>query len=261
MTLIELPTLSRLRILWRAAWPTVVAVLVLIVFAAVLHFRAQAAAENAREAKRLAEKDSLEAKGLIVSAQESQKALDSRVKALTGQNAALAAELDKARKAAKGARVVGVVAASTGPGKARGAAPEAPARPEGDEAPSAAPCLVSEGDDVEIRADEVLLQTKAGNRLLVGTASLWRLNPLPIGPVFSGAFQAPVTEAAEVKPVVREATWGAGVYGFCAAEGCGAGPRVALPPVHVWRFQIEADAGATIVGRPSFAAGAVVRFR
>ncbi len=259
MTLIEMPKPSRLRAFARAWWPVAAAVIVALFIA----WKFQAAATREAEARRLAEAETLRQRGLVVVAQTSAKDIAAQVKEMTETNDALKKALENARKATGNARPVAAASASTGPVTAHGEAPAAPQTPAGDTAPSASPCLVSEGDEMEIRADEVVLETRSGNRVLVGTATAYRLNPLPIGPVFGGPFVAPLTEAAEVKRQERPAGWGAGVWAGVTRQGWAVGPAFGLPPVKVWRTQVEVAAGGGLGpgGEWSGGATALVRFR
>ena len=159
---------------------------------------------------------------------------------LAADNADLADALKKAEKAAKGARPIVVVHASTGPVSAAGAARPPPPPPGGEVPAPAAGCLLATGDQGEIRAESVLLQTKAGNLVFVGTASAWRVEPGPPARLFGGQLMAKVAAEAPERP----AGWGFGLAVTAGREGWMVGPVAASPPVRLWRYQGELSVGA-----------------
>ena len=152
------------------------------------------------EARRGAEAEALRAAGQVVVERRDHDHLEAEVERLTEINAELAAALARARRAAPGARPVAVASASTGPVVVE--APQkilTPGVNEIDRAPDV-PCLLAAGDRAELRVDEVVLETRAGNRVLVGAASAWRLEPAPVTRLFSGPFSAPLASAEAVEP-------------------------------------------------------------
>jgi hypothetical protein len=248
--------------------PTLYALGALVLVALALTCKLQRGANAEAEARRLAEAETLRQRGLVVVEQAKGKDLDARVRALTAENETLAAALAKAKKAAPGSRVVGVARASTGPvqvGGAGGAAgdPGSPGSSGSPAAPSSSPlCLLYDGDEGEIEVDQVVLATRGGNRVLVGTAYAYRTNPLPHEPLFGGEFSAPLTEAAEERRETK-AGWGAGAFVTAGRHGYAVGPALALPPFRVWKAQVETVAGAGLGPNGEWQGGlsAVVRFR
>jgi hypothetical protein len=250
---------------------TLIALGAIVLLVLVLAWRLQRGRNAEAEARRLAEAETLRQSGLVVVEQAKGKDLDARVRALAAENQALAAALTKANRAAPGSRVVGVASASTGPVKAHGVGgasgaaggPGSPGPSGNQNAPSSSPlCLLYEGDEGEIQVDEVVLSTKGGNRVLVGTAFAYRTSPLPHEPLFGGEFSAPLTMAAEEKRDTR-AGWGGGAFLAAGRHGYAVGPALALPPLRIWKAQIETVAGAGLGPGGEWSGGlsAVVRFR
>jgi hypothetical protein len=247
---------------------TLYALAALVLVALALTCKLQRGANAEAEARRLAEAETLRQRGLVVVEQAKGRDLDARVRALTEENVTLRDALAKAKKAAPGSRVVGVARASTGPVRVGGTGGAAggsgtPEPSGGQNAPSSSPlCLLYEGDEGEVQVDEVVLATKGGNRVLVGTAYAYRTNPLPHEPLFGGEFSAPLTEAAEERRETK-AGWGAGAFVTAGRHGYAVGPSVALPPLRVWKAQIETVAGAGLGPNGEWLGGAtaVVRFR
>jgi hypothetical protein len=147
-------------------------------------------------AARVSEAHQLETAGQEVVDPETADQLQSEVDELTAANDDLHEALDAAREAAPNTKIVYVTRATTGPVLAGGV----PSAQDGPSTPPAADpsCLLSAGDRGEVRVDEITLETTAGNRLLVGAASAWRLDPERR--LFGGPFSAPLTEAAAVEP-------------------------------------------------------------
>lgn len=149
------------------------------------------------ELRRAAEARELEALGLVVTEKRSREELEHQAAALTEHNASLAAELARARKASPGAHVVATVAASTGPVATSN---DPAAIREHNSSTSTAPCLLTPGDRAEVRVEQVELETRAANHVIVGTATAYRLDPE--ARLFGGPFSAPVTRAYEEPPPV-----------------------------------------------------------
>lgn len=190
---------------------------------------------------------------------------------LLRENGLLREQLERARRAVPAAKPAGIVRASTGaiaaagPPRPPAACPTSPPTEEaGKPAAVCPPCLLAPGDMTELKVDEVLLETKAGAHLLVGTASAWRLEPGPPAPIASGAFQAPFTVAVEKQPSAQPAPrWGLGpAVGVSTGGGLLYGATLASPDVRVpllgWRLSLAATAGAGPGGGAGFVA-AVVR--
>ena len=179
-------------------------------------------------------------------------------------------QLDRARQADPGVRVVEVVRWRTRPeaagGPPRDAAPAdggaggavAPATPG---ATAGAGCLLAAGDLGEVRVVEAQLRGSAGSRVVVGSAEAWRLEPGPPARLFGGPLRAPVEQAVveAERPLPR---WGAGVAVYAGRDGWAAGPAVALPPLRLWGLQGEAvvGAGAGPTGAWQAGATAIVRW-
>lgn len=226
--------------------------LLLMLVAMVLAWRLQAGREAAVTARRLAEEAQLRAEGFLVVEQAKTRDLEREARRLAGENLDLAAELARARAAAPGARVVGTVSASTGPRTAGGAPRPGPACPPPEGPPPAqiipriipAPpaCVLAAGDTGEIRVDQVALETREGAQLLVGAASVWRLDPAPQTKLLSGGFQATLSTAKKEAPP-QTLRWGGGLYLGLSREGWAIGPAVALPPARLLGMQGEVVLG------------------
>lgn len=98
----------------------------------------------------------------------------------------LQAEVERAKKAIPGARVVAASSSSTGALPASGAPrpswPCSPAHPcsapaAGEPEPRVPECILAVGDEGEIRVDQVVLDGPGGARMVVGAASAYRLTP------------------------------------------------------------------------------------
>jgi hypothetical protein len=131
--------------------------------------------------------------GMEVIASSSVDDLIKRVDKLVDENKTLKDALEAAKKAAPGARVVQVVKACTEPEKV----------------PVASKCLLAGGDEGEVRVNEIQLQTEGGNKILIGTAEAWRLNPP--ARLFGGKFSAATTEVGGYPgDLLRPSKWGIG---------------------------------------------------
>jgi hypothetical protein len=226
-----------------------------VVVALVLAWRLDAGRRAEADRARLEAEARLRAEGLLVVEQARAHGLEKEARRLAGQNEDLAAELERARAAAPGARVTGTVTASTGPRPAGGAprpgpvvyrcepAPGAPAAPPAGPPPPA--CVLADGDVGEIRVDQVALETREGAQLLVGAASVWRLDPAPRSKVMSGGFQATLSTAKEEAPPAPPG-WGAGLYAGAGRDGWVLGPAIGLPPARFWGLQAEVVIGAGV---------------
>lgn len=215
-----------------------------------------------------AEAAQLALKGQIVDHEETAKALRATVADLAAHNTDLAAALAQAKAAAPDATLlsaerfstgeVGVLETGSVPGRrtepADRRSPEgavvgprvAPAGPSTANLPadaaSSKPCALSPGDRASIEVEEITLQTKAGNVLVVGTATAYRESPLPRQALFGGKFQSNASSTSDLAPPAPP-RWGVGLGGVCFIGGCDAGPIAALPPARLFGFQIEAGVG------------------
>jgi len=180
-------------------------------------------------------------------------------------------QLEAARRAVPGVRVVEVLRWRTRPDVASGT-PRDPAAPQGGGAaappvqpssggPAGAGCLLAPGDIGEVRVVEAQLAGKAGARAIVGSAEAWRIEPGPPTRLFGGPLRAPA-ELALVEAERRPPAWGAGLMVAASRDSVGAGPVLLLPPVRVWGVQGEALAGcaAGVRGLTACVATAGVRW-
>jgi hypothetical protein len=199
------------------------------------------AGEEGRRADAAEERARLAAAGQVVV--EPVEDLRPAVEELLRGNGLLREALERARRAAPGARPVAVVQASTGPRPAGGEPRPADPPPAGEDCP---PSLLAPGDSTELRVDEVVLETRKGSHLLVGTATAWRLEPGPPTAIAWGAFEAPFTAAVEkAAPAKPAGRWGVGALGVASSHGWMAGGLLASPGLRVpWvGWQLEALAG------------------
>jgi hypothetical protein len=247
---------------------------VLVVAALVLSGKLDAgrrAAERARAAEaeiaRLAEAGRLDAQGLLVAERVKRAELEAGAAELLERHADLAAEVERLKRAAPGARPVatvnlrtGPVAVSPGSGSQEGAAAAQRHDPTAADSAGAPACVLHAGDQGEVRVAGVVYETKAGNRVPILALEAWRLNPdaLLFGGVARGAWAE-----REPDPPAREAGWGGGVMAIGTGSGWAAGPLIAAPPLRLWRLQLEAAGGAAAGPSGTWAAvaTAVARWR
>ena len=156
---------------------------------------AEAAARKAADAERL------RLAGLVVVAERTREDLEAKLAELLERDAVLERELARARRASRGLEVVASVEAQTAPAPAVGE----PRPPEVGEGLCSA-CLVAPGDELQIRVGEVVARTEAGNRIVLGSAQLWRLTPAPESRLLAAPFSAPLTEASVIAEP-ESATW------------------------------------------------------
>lgn len=173
-------------------------------------WRLSSRAEDERRARQDVEARALAAEGLAVVHSSTAADLAHQLEVVSQGNASLAAEVERLRRTARRTRVVRVTRASTGSVAATGS-------PRLEPAPQPRACLLSLGDTGEVRVVEAVLETGAGNRVLVGTAEAWRLTPAPATALISGQFRAELTESLE-EPV-PPAGWPTWALGVAAAAG------------------------------------------
>lgn len=259
-------TLDTLKSATRSRWLLPV---LLVVVALVVAWRLDSGRRAEGAVARLAEAEVLRLKKVEVAAQEREAQLKARLGEAVAFAEGLGAELARVRAAAPGARTVLVARGSTGPVKAGGLprAPEerGPAAGEGEEQaeaagpqshdpqaaerPAAPACLLAEGDLGEVRAAVAGLETRAGNLVVVGAAEAWRVSPPPAARLFGGPLRL---EAAVEERGGGPGGWGGGARVQAGRRGVLAGPALALPPWHLWRYQLEATADGVIeVDRPA----------
>ena len=166
---------------------------------------------------------------------------------------------DALKKAKTKATIIAHATGTTGPvqvgGRVSEAAPIA-ARDTGSEAPpsSSEPgpaCVLRLGDSGEVRVSGVALRTGAGNIVVEGTAEAWRLNP--DARLFGGPLKI---DAAYLSPQVpgRGPGWGSGIALTVGRHGWTAGPVLAIPPLTLWRLQLEPAAALTLGSGGEFVA-------
>lgn len=195
------------------------------------------------ELARHLEAEQLRAAGLEVAAERDRADLWDEANRASAESEDLRRALAEARAASHGERPVLVARCSTGPRPAAGAARPATSPPPapGSEAPAPPACLLAAGDQGEVQVDEVVLETRAGNLVLVGAASAWRAAP-DRARLFGGPFRADLGEVAGAAPP-RPAGWGVGVWSGVSRDGWAVGPAVAAPPLRLWTLQLEAILG------------------
>ena len=182
-------------------------------------------------AARQTEASTLASSGQIVAGPVDVDVLRSEVDKLTGENDTLKTALAEAHRRAPGSTVTQVVCASTGAVTA-----ETPA--------AAGTCILWDGNRAEIRVDEVELQTRAGNQLLVGTARALRLDPEPETELVAGKFEQDVTRFATALAPVSTPRWGVGAAGFVGSSGWAPGLALSLPPLTILGHELDANFAA-----------------
>jgi len=218
-------------------------------------------------ALRDAEAAQLALKDQTVAFQESKDKLQSDVKDLTDASELLKQAYEEALKAAPGAKPVGEARLDTGPlalrtpprpapqpVKSAGGAGEtqaaATAQPVLPPAGPSSVCALDQSDKISIEVEVLDLGTKAGNFLVVGTASAYRLTPVK-SLLTEGKFQSSLSSAhsLETPPPLR---WGARASLGWLPQGRVQGGGVALPPFNLLGVRLEPSAailgGATFVG-------------
>lgn len=233
-----------------------------------------AALSREDEAARIREEN---LKGVVLVEQKHARDVEAELAKAMKRIPELEAAVERARKASPGAKAVAVIQASTGPieipiaenikcvGKwctstennsTQDQVGPLTSLPRGDRttpaSPSVAgspnqpsgqrPCSLFEGESIELRIDEALLETRAGNQLVAGAASVWHLDPEYR--IAGGPFQAKVSTASgerEVSP--RRAGWGVGPSVWGSSSGLAYGAILSPPPLDVGRLQVEVAAG------------------
>lgn len=183
--------------------------------------RAEAALQAERTAA--AERERLLQEGLEVVVQA--PTVEPQVKDLEKSDPEIKAVSVRAKKAAPTLQPTAVVRASTGRVRVAGKDP----------------CLLRPGDDIEIKVNEVVLTSKAGTSVLVGTASAYH-DALRLG---GGSFNVPLTDAtAKARPGPEAARWGAGPVLGVGRHGALVGGTVVSPegklPLLGWKVTATA---------------------
>jgi hypothetical protein len=213
----------------KAFWYVVLPVAAL--FALALLARACNGEREARaELIRVQEQAEIRAAGLELIEGAEQAALQIELEAARKGSADFAEALALAQAALK-ARPTIVVRASTGPVPVETPEdPDPPTKPDG--TPAERPCLLRPGDQGEVTVTEAVLETEAGNRVLVGAAEAYRVSPEPRLRLFGGSFRTEITEAkAEPLPLASSPGWGAGLMAGLGTSGVLGSAVVATPPV------------------------------
>jgi len=210
------------------------------------------------DAQRDAEAAQLALKQQIVEVQESKGALQSSVKDLMGQNELLKEAYESALRAAPDAKPVSEARLDTGPlrvhtpprpapqpvqsaggaGETQAAATAQPALPPA--GPSSVYAL-RDIDQMSIEVEQVELQTKAGNTVVIGVASAYVLEPIK-ALLAEGKFQSPLSASHSLETALP-ARWGFGGAIACPWGGrCSYGPAAAFPPLSLLGVRLEATA-------------------
>lgn len=219
----------------------------------------QLAAQKA-ELARADEAHGLELAGVQQAHEATQEALQRELDDQVRAKGYLSDALAKALKAAPHATPIASATGSTGPVHVDGGAlpPSALVPAAGTEAPSppsvpASVCLLSPDDSGEIRVSGVALRTVAGNVVIAAQAEAWRVTAnSPQTRLFGGELHL---DAKYLKPPSppREAGWGSGIALTVGRRGWAVGPAVAIPPLSLWRLQLEPSAALTLGAGGEFA--------
>lgn len=150
--------------------------------------RDRSALQQARaEAQKLAEAQGT-LRGEIV-------AREAKARDMEAAAASLRDEIDRVKREAPGAKIVYVDRLVTGPSQAHGAPRPEPTIPAAQH--PCPPCLLAEGDSGHVDVTTSGLETRAGNRVVVGRAACMRDAPAPPTEVLSGTFSAPLSVSLE----------------------------------------------------------------
>jgi hypothetical protein len=146
---------------------------------------------------------------------------------------ALADATDQIREATgKPPKVVEVVRYVTRPGEATGIPlpPTPTIIPSGTSGspPSYSPCLVAPGNILRIDVSEATLETRAGNRIVTGSAACRRITPPPETVIYESRIETSLTKGEIPDEVATPATrpWIAGVVGSTSGKSWGVGPNL-----------------------------------
>jgi hypothetical protein len=194
--------------------------------------------------------------GKLVEEDSSKKEMASKLKDAQARVPELEAQVKDLEGRVGKVKPIRVVEIVTVPGAATGTPRPCPLQPpQGVQDPSPTGCLVATGDIVRAQVDEVTVETKAGNQVVLGAASCWRESPPPETMFYRGNFEAKTSTAnvtAEPSPV----RWGAGLTFMATTDKVGVGPLVLFPPVRVWGLEGDISAGFA-AGLGGFVGGSV----
>lgn len=190
------------------------------------------------ELSRELERERLERARLLTEHEASKKDILREAKELIDKNADLSAEVERLKKTAGTVKVVEVTKWRTKE-VVVGGDPRPPVTPPpgGEPSPSEV-CVLAKGDTGHVEVAEVVYDTRAGNTVIVGKGTCVRDTPTPTV-LFASVIEAPLSTSI-APPEAPEKRWGAGAYVGFSKDGWAVGPAVALPPLHLWRFQLEA---------------------
>ena len=185
------------------------------------------------ESRQAIEASALAAKGQIVS--DPVHDLSMTVDELIAENVTLKNAIWDAKQASPGSKPARVICASTG-------AISVEKQPL-----SVNSCVLSSGDRAEIRVDTLELATEAGNHVLVGVASAWKL--APDIKLIEGKFDHILTKMSDLA-IAPSVGWGFGVSAFAGSHGFAPGLAVSAPPLVVFgkELNIGASVGAGTLG-------------
>lgn len=211
-------------------------------------WRLTVAREADRRISRATEARVIGEAGHPVADQVSQVDLEVRARALEIQNLGLLRSLEQARRDLRSARVVRVDRESTGAVPVTGTiVPK-----------SGTGCVLTEGDQVDLRVAAVDLETPAGNRVVSGEISAWRLEPLER--IATGPFRVDLG-ATSVSIPPRLPGWGAGPRVSWSGGQVRAGLQVSPPPWQVFGHGLELHAGLGVGETLSIDASAAIIVR
>ena len=181
--------------------------------------------------------------GKLVEEEVSKKDLQVRFDEMKKRVPELQAQLDDLTARVGSVKVKEVVRVVTVPGPAGGEARACPVSPQqGTSAPPAGDCLVVRGDTLRVEVDEATVETGAGNKVILGAASCWRVSPPPETMLYRGAFQVPLSQVAELEGP-RPVRWGGALLFVATEDKVGIGPVLLFPPFRVFGLEGDASAG------------------
>jgi len=182
--------------------------------------------------------------GKLVEEDSSKKQMAAKLKDALVRIPELEAQMKDLEGKVGSVKPVRVVQIVTVPGAAAGVPRPCPITPsvDGKEPTPPVECLVAVGDIVRAQVDEVTVETKAGNQVVLGAASCWRESPPPETMYYRGAFEAKTSKVdviVEASPV----RWGAGLTFMATTDKIGVGPLILFPPVRLWGLEGDISAG------------------
>jgi hypothetical protein len=193
------------------------------------------------------EREGLEAQNFTVELQVRAEAAEREAAKVPGLQAAL----ERAMKAAPGGKVTEVVKGHV----------EIVAGGEARPGPAGAPCLVAQGDRIDLRYAGGTVRYEAGSRVPVIYGEMWRTAPKP--DTLLGSGELVIDEAlfvAQAAAATPGPGWGFGAALFGSPTGLAYGLALSPPPVRLGRASFEltvavgwgqtgAHGTATVIGR------------